>query len=343
MASTEDLDHLIGLCQRRDWRLVAVGDPEQLPSVTRGGMFAHWTDTLPAHRLEHIHRFDEPWQAEASLALRRGDPAAAVTYAEHERVRAVHPAVVAQQVARTHAAVTGRGETLAITTSSQAMARAINEEIQWLARSGKPEGHTNRLTVRLADGTEAGVGDQIATRRNVSLGTDRGVTVRNRHAWTVTAITPDGAVRISDPERGSVTLPAGYVAEAVELGWAVTGYGNQGITADHAVCVIEPGSSRAGIYVGLTRGRSHNTALILDSTGTTDPTDALARAITRPANATTAHALRDRLYREHDLEPPGRATATAERPVEPPLVGDELVRARLDALQRPAPARVLGR
>lgn len=61
MASTQDLGHLVALCQRWDWRLVAVGDPEQLPSVTRGGMFAHWTDTLPAHRLEHIHRFGEPW------------------------------------------------------------------------------------------------------------------------------------------------------------------------------------------------------------------------------------------------------------------------------------------
>ncbi len=343
MASTEDLDHLVALCQRWDWRLVAVGDPEQLPSVTRGGVFAHWTDSLPAHRLEHIHRFDEPWQADASLALRRGDPAAATTYAEHERVRSVHPAVVAQQVARAHAAVIARGETLAITASSQAMARAINEEIQWLARSGKSEGHTRRLTVRLADGTEAHVGDRVATRRNISLETDRSVTVRNRHTWTVTAVTPDGSVRVSDPDRGSVTLPAGYVAEAVEFGWAVTGYGNQGITADHAICVIEPGSSRAGIYVGMTRGRGHNSALVVDTTGTADPTDALARAIVRPANATTAHALRDRLYREHDLEPPGRHVAIGERRLEPGLVGDELLRARLDALQRPTPARVLGR
>jgi len=342
MASTEDLDHLVALCARWDWRLVAVGDPEQLPSVTRGGMFAHWTDTLPAHRLEHIHRFDEPWQAEASVALRRGDPAAAVTYAEHERVRSVHPAVVAQQVARTHAAVTARGETLAVTTSSQAMARAINEEIQWLARSGKSQGHTDRLTVRLADGTEAGVGDQVATRRNVPLETDRGVTVRNRHTWTVTSIAPEGSVRVSDPDRGSVTLPAGYVAEAMELGWAVTGYGNQGITADHAICVIEPGSSRAGIYVGLTRGRGHNSAVIVDPTGTADPTDALARAIARPANATTAHALRERLYLERGLEPPERHAA-AERRVEPGLIGDDLVRARLEALQRTAPSRVLGR
>ncbi len=343
MTSTADLDHLVVLCERWDWRLVAVGDPEQLPSVTRGGMFAHWTDTLAAHRLEDIHRFEEPWQAKASLALRRGDAAAAVTYVEHGRVRTVHPAVVAQQVARTHAAVTARGETLAITTSSQAMARTINEEIQWLARSGKSERHTRPLAVRLADGTEAVVGDRVATRRNTALETDRGVTVRNRHTWTVTAVTADGSVRVSDPNRGSVTLPAGYVAEAAELGWAVTGYGNQGITADHAICVIEPGSSRAGIYVGLTRGRGHNTALVIDRTGTVDPTDALARAIARPANATTAHALRDRLYCEHGLEPPGLHIAIGEPRVEPGLVGDELLRARLGALQRPAPARVLGR
>lgn len=133
------------------------------------------------------------------------------------------------------------------------------------------------------------------------------------------------------------------MAEAVELGWAVTGYGNQGITADHAICIIERGSSRAGIYVGLTRGRGHNTALIVDPTGTADATDALARAIARPANATTAHALRDRLYREHDLEPPGRPVAIGERRVEPALVGDELLHSRLEALQRPAPARGLGR
>lgn len=343
MASTEDLDRLVGLCQRRDWRLVAVGDPEQLPSVTRGGMFAHWTDTLAAHRLEQLYRFDEPWQAEASLALRRGDPAAAVAYAEHGRVRTMHPAVVAQQVARVHAVVTARGETLAITTSSASMARAINEEIQWLARAGKSEGHTRRLTVRLADGTEPGVGDRVATRRNISLETDHGVTVRNRHTWTVTDIGRDGTVRVSDPDRGSVTLPAGYVAEAVELGWAITAYGNQGITADHAICVIEPGSSRAGVYVGMTRGRGHNSAVIVDPTGTADPTDALVQAIARPANATTAHALRDRLYREHGLEPPERHRVVGEHAVELGLVGNDLVQARLEALQRPAPARVLGR
>jgi conjugative relaxase-like TrwC/TraI family protein len=339
MASTEDLDHLVALCRRWSWRLIAVGDPEQLPSVTRGGMFAHWTDTLSAHRLEHIHRFTEPWQAEASLVLRRGDPDAAATYAAHGRVHGVHPAVVAAQVARTHARVTARGETVAITTSTQAMARAINEEIQRLQR---PAG-TGQIAVQLADGTRVHVGDRVATRRNTRLETDRGVTVRNRHTWTVTDITPDGALQVTDPERGSVSLPASYVADAVELGWAVTGYGNQGTTADHAICVIEPGSSRAGIYVGLTRGRRHNTALVLDPTGIGDPTEALARAIARPANASTAHALRARLYRDQGLEAPRRQPTVSRRPVDVGPVGDELVQARLEALQRPAPRRALGR
>jgi hypothetical protein len=66
MASTEDLDRLVTVANRRQWRLVFVGDPDQLPAVGRGGMFAAWCDTLPVHRLEQVRRFTEPWQADAS-------------------------------------------------------------------------------------------------------------------------------------------------------------------------------------------------------------------------------------------------------------------------------------
>lgn len=296
MASTEDLDHLTTLADRNGWRLVAVGDPDQLPSVSRGGMFAHWTEALPAHRLEVVHRFQEPWQRDASLALRRGDPAAAEEYASRGRARTVHPAVLAQHVARLHQRVAARGESLAITTASAATALEINAEIQRLT--------SHSSGVALADGSEARIGDRIATRRNLNLETDRGFAVRNRHQWIVDAIRPDGSLVVSDPDRGTVTLPADYVADAVELGWAVTGYGNQGITTDHALCIVEPATTRAGLYVGLTRGRGHNTALIVDPTGLVDETEALIAALTRPPSMSTALATRDRLYREHGLEPP---------------------------------------
>ena len=80
---------------------------------------------------------------------------------------------------------------------------------------------------------------------------------------------------MSDPERGKVLLPAGYVTRHVELGWAVTGYGNQGVTVDHGICVVEAGTSRPSAYVGLTRGRRTNTALVPDPDGLTEPAEML--------------------------------------------------------------------
>jgi ATP-dependent exoDNAse (exonuclease V) alpha subunit len=76
----------------------------------------------------------------------------------------------------------------------------------------------------------------------------------------VAAIGKDGSLAVADDERGRVRLPAEYAARHVELGWAVTGYGSQGVTVDHGICVIGPSSSRAGIYVGMTRGRDRNVA-----------------------------------------------------------------------------------
>jgi conjugative relaxase-like TrwC/TraI family protein len=308
MAATDDLARLVHLADTRFWRLVCVGDPDQLPAVGRGGMFAHWCDTLRAHHLDEVRRFTEPWQAAASLALRRGEPAAAQAYAAHGRLETVHPALLPARVARLHDAVDRRGESLAITCTTSATARAINLEIQ-------RRHHHRRVgpAVDLTDGTRAMVGDQIATRRNARLVTDTGAAVRNRHTWTVTAISHDGSLTITDSGRGTVTVPAGYAVRHVELGWAVTGYGSQGVTTDHAICVVEPGASRAGIYVGMTRGRRHNRALVPDPTGLADPQDAFIAAIARPANALTAHAVRDQLYLAAGLEPPG-ARLTREPP-----------------------------
>jgi ATP-dependent exoDNAse (exonuclease V) alpha subunit len=299
MGATEDLALLVRLADARFWRLVCVGDPYQLPAVGRGGMFAEWCDSLAAHHLDEVRRFTDDWQAAASLELRRGDPAAAQTYAAHQRLETVHPALLPARVARLHDAVDGRGESLAITCTTSATARAINLEIQ-------RRRHPQRAgpVVELADGTRALLGDQIATRRNATLASDSGVAVRNRHTWTVVAVGHDGSLTVAEPDRGTVTLPADYVARHVELAWAVTGYGSQGITTDHAICIVEPGSSRAGIYVGMTRGRRHNRALVLDPTGLADPQEAFAAAVARPANALTAHAVRDQLYRAAGLDPP---------------------------------------
>ncbi len=142
MAATDDLHHLATLAHTHHWRIVAVGDPHQLPAVGRGGVFAHWIDTLPHHRLDTPRRFTEAWEAAASLALRAGDPEAADLYDQHRRLDTIHPALLPERVAIQHRAHTDRGRTVAITTSTADTARRINQAIQ----SDRSRGHWRRPT-----------------------------------------------------------------------------------------------------------------------------------------------------------------------------------------------------
>ncbi len=186
MAATDDLARLVELVQANQWRLVAVGDPAQLPSVARGGVFAHWCDTIPRHVLDEPRRFTEAWEAAASLGLRAGRPDAVEAYAAHDRLHSTHPATVADRVARAWREHIDAGRSVAVTTPNADTARAINQEIQW---QHHPTGHS----VRLRDSTSAFVGDQVATRRNdPRLRTSESERVRNRHTWTVTGYGTQG-------------------------------------------------------------------------------------------------------------------------------------------------------
>lgn len=185
------------------------------------------------------------------------------------------------------------------------------------------------------------MGDQVATRRNdARVVAADGAAVRNRQTWTVRAIGEDGALTVDDRQRGRVRLPKDYVARHVELGWAVTGYGNQGVTVDHGICVAEPASTRAGIYVAMTRGRGRNLAWVLDRTGLEDAEEVFAAAIARPPNARTAHAVRDQLYRAAGATPP----ATVPKPEALPEDPARRTAERLNQLPTHRPsARRLGR
>ena len=343
MAATDDLARLIELVRANQWRLVAVGDPEQLPSVARGGVFAHWCDTIPRHVLDEPRRFTEAWEAAASLGLRAGRPDAVEVYAAHGRLHSSHPATVADRVARGWRAHIDAGRSVAVTTTNSDTARAINQEIQWQRH---PAGHR----VRLRDSTSAFVGDQVATRRNdPRLRTSEGERVRNRHTWTVTAVHPEGSLTVDHPQRGSVDLPADYVADHVELGWAVTGYGTQGDTVDIGIAVLDASANRNHTYVAMTRGRHANHAVLSDSTGLDDPAERLAQIITRPTSTESALAVQQRLHHAAGVEPPaaeqgrqpGEPGKPGAREGEDPSFEDqvEAMRRRLDAIQHRAPSR----
>ena len=68
--------------------VLAVGDPAQLGPVDAGGWFTWFTSELGAAELSEVRRFTSPWEAHASLQLRRGNKSALAAYDAHGRIRA---------------------------------------------------------------------------------------------------------------------------------------------------------------------------------------------------------------------------------------------------------------
>ncbi len=66
-----------------------VGDPGQLQPVDAGGAFAMLVAARgeDTPRLTEVHRFVHPWERDASLALRDGDPAVVEQYEARDRIR----------------------------------------------------------------------------------------------------------------------------------------------------------------------------------------------------------------------------------------------------------------
>lgn len=106
----------------------------------------------------------------------------------------------------------------------------------------------------------------VITRRNDRrLRAGRGW-VRNGDRWTVVGACEDGSLALqrAGAKRGAtVIVPADYVAEHGELGYAVTSYRAQGIiTTDTAHVLVDAAMTRDNLYVAMTRGRDANTAYV---------------------------------------------------------------------------------
>lgn len=262
MLNTADLHRLVDHVARHRWRLVLVGDPYQLAPVGRGGMFTELCNTARTVELDQLHRFTEPWEANASLALRRGDSRCLDVYEALNRIRPGRLDQHLDTIADLWLDCDRRGETLAITTTRNEDVAAINARIQGRRAS---TGQLDPNTISPIGDEWAMVGDIVATRHNDRrLRTSRGDHVRNRERWTVTATHPNGDLTVSRlGGHGAITLPSAYAAEFVELAYATTEYGAQGTTADRSLALATSATTGRGLYVGMTRGRGDNIALVV--------------------------------------------------------------------------------
>ncbi|WP_448074222.1 TrwC relaxase [Georgenia yuyongxinii] len=178
------------------------------------------------------------------------------------------------------------GRTSILVTDSAESVRQLNER----ARAERIQtGETSAgRDVALADDARASTGDLVITRRNNRLlRTGRTGWVRNGDRWKVIDVRRDGSVRVRRDGRrleASVVLPATYVAEHVDLGYAVTAHRAQGLTVDTAHVVVAGSTTREYLYVAMTRGRNTNIAYVAldkpdDSHATPQPEDVTARTV----------------------------------------------------------------
>jgi hypothetical protein len=269
MAGTTDLAAAIDYITAHGGQVRLVGDDRQLASVAAGGVLRDIAHQVGAVTLSEVHRFRNPdgslnhAEAAATLALREGDPSAIAFYADRGRIHVGDLGACADQAYAAWAADRAAGtDSVLIAPTRDLVAelntRARNDRIAGLP--DQPIGDQVGPVLTLADHTLVSAGDRVITRENDRLlpitKTDW---VKNGDRWTVTRVNADGSLTVvHDRLRKTITLPADYVANTVQLGYATTVHGAQGITTGTCHVVLTGEEDRNLLYVALSRGRYAN-------------------------------------------------------------------------------------
>ncbi len=318
MTATTDLDHLITQAGAAGAKVVLIGDHAQLGAVDAGGAFALLAGEGHTVELDTLHRFTHVWEATATRQLRVGDPACLDAYTAHGRLHDGPTEAMIEAAYRAWATDITAGRHSLLLASDHATVTALNTR----ARTDRVRAGYVDLgrEVRLHDGTSAAQGDVVFTRRNQRhLQRPGGGYVRNGDQWHVIAVHHDGALDVAPTAsaggsaQGLVRLPAHYVRDHVELGYASTIHRAQGATADSGHLIADARMSREALYVGLTRGRHANHAYIATDAAAAEhvPTDDLTarqilEAVLRsPSSDTSAMSAWRRRQAAH-IHPPHR-------------------------------------
>ncbi|MDN5768346.1 MAG: AAA family ATPase [Humibacillus sp.] len=264
MAATKDLDYITTAAADAGAKVLLVGDWAQLSPVQAGGAFKLLADARRgAPALHDVRRFQNQWERAASLKLRAGRTSAAATYLERGRVESGSREDIIDLIFDGWVTDVRAGRSSLMMAADFETVRDLNAR----ARSQRvAHGDVAPDGVRLADGSTIGVGDVVVTRHNQrALVTGRGW-VKNGDDWIVQAVRRDGSIRVQRPGGGGpALLPAGYVREHVELGYATTAHRAQGRTVDTGHAYLTAATARESLYVMATRGRESN-RLYVDTT-----------------------------------------------------------------------------
>lgn len=272
MSSTASLDPVIADAIARGADVKAVGDDQQLASVAAGGVLRDVAEHGNTLTLSEVMRFTDDAEGAASLAMREGRDEAIGYYIDHHRVHVAAESTAADIAYQAWRRDTQAGRASVMLAPTLDTVRALNERARTDRLADHPLSTADKLRGRgreiaLADGLTASAGDTIRTRRNnrdlVLSGTDF---VRNGYRWTITHVSKNGELTVThDRSRATITLPAWYVTQHCELGYASTIHAAQGMTVGSrgkqiGTCHIV-GSDQIDkqlLYVAMTRATDAN-------------------------------------------------------------------------------------
>lgn len=267
MVDLQTANVLVELAIEQGVGLAFVGDTHQaLPVGHAGAMGSAIRHANAAVELDTVHRFRDPDYAALTLRLRdAGDRERALVVAgelvEHGHVdRVDHHDAARYRMIDAYFEWHVRGKRVTLVSGTNAEADAINDAIQ------QRRVDQGELDVRVAawglGQQRILVGDTVQTRRN-----DRLTGVENRAQWIVRGIRDEYVSLVSVGDSGEVArVSTEYAREHLQLAYASTVHGVQGDTADASV--VGPDVDAAGLYVGLTRGRLSNVAVVVARTDT---------------------------------------------------------------------------
>jgi conjugative relaxase-like TrwC/TraI family protein len=283
MADTVSLDAAVQFVIARGGSVRLIGDDQQLAAIGAGGVLGDIKHTHGALQLTELHRFTNPAEAAASLAIREGDPSGLEFYLDHGRVHVGDGATTKEDAFSAWVSDRAAG----LDAIMVAPTRDLVAELNARARAHRLDHSPVAAEVSLADGNRASVGDVIITRSN-----DRRLRltatdwVKNGDRWTITHISNGGDLTVRhNRSRLTVRLPADYVRESTGLGYASTIHAAQGVSADtmHGLAIGQ--ESRQQLYTMLTRGRTAN-HLHLQVVGDGDPHTIIRPETLGPRTAT---------------------------------------------------------
>jgi len=329
LSSMANLADITRRAAREGWRIVMIGDPEQLQAVQGGGGFRLIVDHGGAVNLPNVIRFAEPWEGAASLRLRAGDQSVLAEYDEHGRFTGASRENAMEQARRSFVADRLAGKDPTLLAQSHDVCREVNRRIQDdLIHLGQVSG---QRTVRLRYGMTAGAGDDVIARKNnhACVVGPGGRTLTNGDVLKITRVEGQevtACLVLDCGQDGTQLLGPEFTftgARKADLAYCVTGHSAQGRTVSTSTALVTGTEDRHWLYVALSRGRLGNFAIVTEEAQAADP-----RPSTRPAPELDRHRMvgQERAGLDADPVEPLVPKGTPVRPYEAALA-DVMARA----------------